>query len=87
MKKMPLLMASLMLIAILSAFTTQRDPVYYLDASGHFSEKLGTGNCSFNPTINCEYEWTGLGDPNNPDDPANYVATGEAQRIFVPTNP
>jgi hypothetical protein len=88
MKKMPLFFASVMLIAIMSAFTlTKTDPVYYQNESGEFIEKTGPGNCDFDPTINCEYVWTGLGDPNDPNDPQNYSASGLAQRIFVPTHP
>ena len=88
MKKMPLLIASVMLIAIMSAFTTGKiNPVYYQNASKEFIEKTEPGNCEPDPTINCEYVWTGLGDPNDPNDPLNYSATGQAQRIFVPSHP
>lgn len=83
MKKMPLLFASVMLVAIMSAFTTkQPSSVYYRDAQGVFHEKIGTGEC-LPDQYNCEYIWTGAVD-TNPQNELNYQETGDAERVFVP---
>lgn len=85
MKKIQVLFSAVILTAVLSAFTTkQPDTVYYLDQSGQFKEKTMPGSC-VESTIFCEYIWTGLADPNDPDNPANYEPQGEPNLRFQPS--
>lgn len=85
MKKIQILFAAVIMTAVFSAFTTkQPDTVYYLSQSGEFLEKTMAGNC-VNSTIFCEYIWTGLADPNDPQNPDNYEPQGEPNRRFQPS--
>ncbi|OYY99397.1 MAG: hypothetical protein B7Y37_14250 [Sphingobacteriia bacterium 28-36-52] len=85
MKKIQFLFAAVIMTAVFSAFTTkQPTTLYYRDASGEFIEKTMPGECDPGQ-FNCEYEWTGAVDPNDPQEEGNYVPTGEALRIFVPS--
>lgn len=88
MKKMPLLFASVMLVAIMSAFTlTKTDPVYYRNASGIFLEKETSGLCTEHPVYACEYVWTGAED-NDPQNENNYEPVeGSELKRFIPSNP
>lgn len=88
MKKIHLGMAAILLIAVMSAFTTAKPTtVYYRDLSGVFIEKTMSGICQPHETLACEYIWTGAID-NDPLNPANYQAVeGEEQKRFIPSQP
>lgn len=85
MKKIQILFAAVIMTAVFSAFTTkQPTTLYYRDALGVFHEKNMPGDCD--PGIfNCEYEWTGAEDPNQPQLEGNYAPVGETLKIFVPS--
>lgn len=85
MKKIQILFAAVIMTAVFSAFTTkQPDTVYYLTLSGEFLEKNMAGSC-VTSTIFCEYIWTGLADPNDPQNPGNYEPQGEPNLRFQPS--
>jgi hypothetical protein len=83
MKKMTFLFAAVLMAAMVSAFTTkQPTTLYYRNSGGLFIEKTGIGNC-MPDQYNCEYIWTGAVD-SNPQNPSNYLETGDDERVFVP---
>jgi hypothetical protein len=88
MKKIHLGMAAIILIAVMSAFTTAKPTtVYYRDLSGEFIEKTMAGNCQPYPPLACEYIWTGAVD-NDPQNENNYeVVEGFEEQRFVPSQP
>jgi hypothetical protein len=88
MKKIHLGMAAILLIAVMSAFTTAKPTtVYYRDLSGEFIEKTMSGICVSHPTLACEYVWTGAVD-NDPQNENNYeVVEGFEEQRFIPSQP
>lgn len=85
MKKIQILFAAVIMTAVFSAFTTKKpDTVYFLNQSGQFVEKTMAGSC-VESTIYCEYIWTGLANPNEPQNPGNYEPQGDPNLRFQPS--
>lgn len=84
MKKMPLLIASVMLVAIMSAFTTkQPTDLFYRVGENDFRKIEGPGTCPPN-VYHCQYEWIGEGEPGSTDEESDYLPIGDPNEIFVP---
>lgn len=84
MKKMPLLIATVMLVAVMSAFTTKKPTqLFYRESVDQFKEILGDGSCEPG-SFYCTYTWIGAGDPGSTNNPADYSPQGVSSRIFVP---
>lgn len=83
MKKLPILFASVLLTAALSAFTTKQpttDAFRLEDGSFIFAPVEG-GTCQEHESFACEYTWTGAVD-NNPQNPLNYQAVPGKENQF-----
>lgn len=85
MKKIHFLFAFVILAGMLSAFTTKSPiTVYYRDINGTFAVIPSSGGtCEFHPEFNCEYVWTGAAGDNDPQNPLNYLESGEEQRYLL----
>jgi hypothetical protein len=84
MKKMPLWIAAVMFIAIMSAFTTKKPTqLFYRESETVFKEIEGEGICD-DGDYHCQYEWVGMGDPGSTNDPNDYSPLGPSDQIFIP---
>ena len=85
MKKMPLLIATVMFVAIMSAFTTKATTqLFYRESENLFKPIESEGICD-EGQFHCQYEWIGVGDPGSTNDPNDYSPLGASGLVFIPT--